>query len=103
MILITGTVVVAPKDREAMLALGRTQVANSRAEEGNVSYGFYEDMLQPGTFIFVERWRDQAAVATHFAKPYSDAFVAQVRAIALNAPAIELHEVSGQRTIVPGG
>ena len=103
MILITGTVAVAPKDREAMLALGRTQVANSRAEEGNVSYGFYEDMLQPGTFVFVERWRDQAAVNTHFAKPYSGAFVTQVRAIALNAPAIELYEVAGVRTIVPGG
>ncbi len=103
MILITATVAVAPKDREAMLVLGRTQAANSRAEEGNVSYGFYEDMLQPGTFIFIERWRDQTAVNTHFAKPYSGAFVTQVRAIALSAPAIELHEVTGVRTIVPGG
>jgi quinol monooxygenase YgiN len=103
MILITGTVVVAPENREAMIALGREQVTNSRSEEGNVSYGFYEDALQPNTFIFVERWRDQAAVGVHFAKPYSGAFVQKVRAIALNAPAIEIHDIAGQRTVIPGG
>jgi quinol monooxygenase YgiN len=103
MILITGTVVVAPENREKMLAMGATQVTNSRAEEGNVSYGFYEDMLAPGTFIFVERWRDQAAVTTHFAKPYSGAFVRDVRTIALNVPQIEMHEISGLRTVTPSG
>jgi quinol monooxygenase YgiN len=103
MVLITGTVVVAPENRDAMIALGREQVTNSRSEEGNVSYGFYEDALQPNTFIFVERWRDQAAVTVHFAKPYSGAFVQKVRAIALNAPAIELHDIAGQRTVIPGG
>jgi len=103
MILITGTVVVAPANREAMIALGREQVTSSRAEEGNVSYGFYEDALQPNTFIFVERWRDQAAVTIHFAKPYSGAFVQKVRAIALNSPAIEIHDIAGQRTVIPGG
>jgi quinol monooxygenase YgiN len=102
MILITGIAVVAPENREKMLALGREQVTNSRAEEGNVSYGFYEDAMQPNTFIFVERWRDQAAVTTHFAQPYSGAFVTQVRAIALNTPAIEMHEISGLRTVIPG-
>ncbi len=86
-----------------MIALGREQVANSRSEAGNVSYGFYEDALQPNTFIFVERWRNQQAVSVHFAKPYSGAFVQKVRAIALNAPAIELHDIAGRRTVIPGG
>lgn len=103
MILITGTVVVAPENREAMIALGREQVVNSRMEEGNVSYGFYEDTLQPNTFAFVERWRDQDAVNVHFAKHYSGAFVQKVRAIALNSPAVEIHEIAGQRMMIPGG
>ncbi|MDZ4761296.1 MAG: putative quinol monooxygenase [Alphaproteobacteria bacterium] len=103
MILITGTVTVAPENREAMLTLGRTQVMNSRSEEGNVSYGFHEDVLQPGTFIFVEKWRDQAAIQTHFAKTYSGEFVRQVRAIALNAPTIELHAIAGVTVVTPGG
>jgi quinol monooxygenase YgiN len=93
---------VAPENRAAMIALGGEQVRQSRAEEGNLSYGFYEDALEPNTFVFVERWRDQEAVNVHFAKPYSGAFVRQVRAIALNDPAIELHEVSAQRTRIPG-
>jgi quinol monooxygenase YgiN len=102
MILITGTVIVAPEDRETMIALGREQVTNSRAEEGNISYGFYEDAMAPNTFIFVERWRDQEAATVHFAKPYSGAFVKGVRAIALNDPAVELHDVSAQRVLSPG-
>lgn len=103
MILITGTVVVAPESREAMIALGRDQVIRSRAEEGNVSYSFYEDALQPNTFIFVETWRDQDAVNVHFAEPYSRAFVREARAIALNAPTIELYDITGRRTVTPGG
>lgn len=103
MILITGTVVVAPESREAMIALGREQVIRSRAEEGNVSYGFYEDALQPNTFVFVETWRDQDAVNVHFAKPYGGAFVQKVRAIALNSPTIELYDITGRRTVMPGG
>ena len=102
MILITGTVTVAPENREAMIALGREQVIQSRAEQGNISYGFYEDAMEPNTFVFVERWRDQDAVTIHFAKPYSGAFVRAARAIALNDPKIELHDVSGQKTLSPG-
>ncbi len=102
MILITGTVRVAPENRAAMIALGREQATQSRAEEGNVSYGFYEDAMEPNAFIFVERWSDQEAVSLHFAKPYSGAFVKGVRAIALNDPKIELHDVSGQRVLSPG-
>ena len=58
--------------------------------------------MAPNTFIFVERWRDQEAVNAHFARPYSGAFVKGVRAIALNDPKIELHEVSAQRLLSPG-
>jgi quinol monooxygenase YgiN len=102
MILITGTVKVAAESRAAMIALGREQVINSRAEEGNISYGFYEDAMEANAFIFVERWRDQEAVNVHFARPYSGAFVKGVRAIAINDPKIELHDVSGQRILSPG-
>jgi quinol monooxygenase YgiN len=101
MILITGTVKVAPANRQTMIALGCGQVTHSRAEEGNISYGFYEDAMEANTFIFVERWRDQEAVSIHFAKPYCGAFVKGVRAIALNDPKIELHDVSGQKSLSP--
>jgi quinol monooxygenase YgiN len=102
MVLITGTVVVAPENRDKLFALARTQVTNSRMEEGNLSYGFYEDAFQSGTFVFVEKWRDPAAVQTHFAKPYSDDFVRQLLTIILNAPTIEMHDVAGLTVVIPG-
>ena len=37
-------------------------MALSREEPGCISHGVFEDQMSLGTFTFVERWRDMAAV-----------------------------------------
>jgi quinol monooxygenase YgiN len=48
--------------REAMLAAQQ----DARAEDGCLSYMFAETLEEPGRFVAVERWRDQAALDAHF-------------------------------------
>jgi quinol monooxygenase YgiN len=101
MILITGTVVVAPEKRTAFLEVARQQVTNSRTEEGCISYHCGEDAFAAGTFTFLERWRDAEAVQIHFAKDYSIAFVSEARRLAANSPVIEIHDVANVRNVTP--
>jgi len=101
MILITGTVVVAPENRSAFLEAARRQVTSSQAEEGCLSYHCGEDAFAPGSFTFVEKWRDAEAVQIHFAKDYSIAFVSETRRLAANSPVIEIHDVTSVRNVTP--
>jgi len=53
-------------------------VAASNAEEGCIAYAFTQDMLQPGVLHIVEQWKDEAALAAHFATPHMAAFGAAI-------------------------
>ncbi|WP_410768765.1 putative quinol monooxygenase [Fontibacillus sp. BL9] len=49
----------------------------SRAEAGNVSYKLLKDTDQDDTYLMIEQWKDQEAVAAHNASSHFQAFVAQ--------------------------
>ena len=90
MILITGTIEVADPDRDAFLVLAERQVTLSRKEAGCLGYMCGEDTLRRGSFTFVERWKDQSAVDTHFAQDYCREFITSAAKLARNDVAIEL-------------
>ncbi|GIP53768.1 putative quinol monooxygenase [Paenibacillus vini] len=48
----------------------------SRAEAGNVSYKLLKDTDQDDTYLMIEQWKDQEAVAAHNASSHFQAFVA---------------------------
>jgi len=51
-----------------------TMVEESRKEEGCISYSYAQDLLDPAKLIIVEKWFDDAALASHFATPHMAAF-----------------------------
>lgn len=53
-------------------------VAASNAEDGCIAYAFTQDVLQPHVIHIVEKWRDDAALAAHFATPHMAAFGAAI-------------------------
>ena len=98
MILITAKATVSPENCEAYCALSEMQVLNSRKEPGCLDYGYYEDAMEPGTFIFVEKWADQAALDFHFKQDYCLDFIRSVRKLASAGSPIEIHHISETRT-----
>ena len=94
MILITAKAMVSEKNRAAYLKLCMEQVKNSKMEDGCLDYGFYEDAMEPGTFLFVEHWKDQAAIDFHFAQHYCLDFIRAVRKLSKAVSPIEIHHVS---------
>lgn len=94
MILITAKAAVTAENREAYCSLSEAQVINSRKEPGCIDYGYYEDVMEPGTFIFVEKWKDQAALDFHFKQDYCLDFIKSVRKLASARSPIEIHQIS---------
>ena len=65
MLMLTAFIEVAPGDRDAIVAALSDVIASTRAEDGCEEYGCYEDTQLPGRYVFIERWRDQAALDRH--------------------------------------
>jgi quinol monooxygenase YgiN len=73
-------VATIPGKPEAAQALGASLsklAAATREEEGCLAYDVFESAAVPGTFVTVERWRDQAALDGHMTSPHiAEAFAA---------------------------
>lgn len=85
------------KVEEAIAAIKElmTEVAK---EEGTVLYTLNRDPKNPNTLIFMERYRDQAAVDTHTATPYFKAFFAKSGAFLAGRPEIvRMEEIISHR------
>lgn len=75
MLLLTAFIEVAPGDRDAIHAALPDVIASTRSEDGCEDYGCYEDTQQRGRYVFVERWRDRAALDRHLATPHMAAWM----------------------------
>ena len=103
MILITGSIRARPDTLEAIRAASLAHVARSRTEDGCEHHAVHVDAEDPLRLVFVERWRDKAAVLKHFAVPGSRAFVEAVGKLAAAPPTIEIYEATeiGRRGLSP--
>jgi quinol monooxygenase YgiN len=91
MILITGHVILTPEHRERMLALGAEHSARSRGEPGCLAHNCHVDVENHDRLMFVEEWESVDAVRAHFVLPAARAFVADMRALSPQPPAIRIY------------
>jgi len=69
-------------------------IESSRAEAGNVSYKLMKDTEAADTYVMIEQWKDQEAVAAHNASSHFQAFVAKAPKY-LTAP-LDVQAFTGQ-------
>ncbi|WP_205695487.1 putative quinol monooxygenase [Conexibacter sp. SYSU D00693] len=65
MLVVHAVLPIKPENRDAFVEAAKGLVEASRAEPGNLEYGFYESIETPGEFRAVERYVDQAAFQAH--------------------------------------
>lgn len=70
MVIVMGTVKLAPDKLAGAKSAMQRMVEASRAEPGCIAYAYAQDLLDPGTIHVAEQWRDRAALAAHFATPH---------------------------------
>lgn len=90
MLIVTGSLTARPDNYEAFLARAIAHVRRSRAEDGCLHHSVARDCENPFRLVFIERWRDRAALDAHFRVPEAIAFVTDIRrdAAAWEGPAI---------------
>lgn len=69
MLIVTGDIVAKAGAFDALFAAARTHSGRSRAEPGCLSHDCFQDPDNPDRIVFVERWRDEAALRAHLATP----------------------------------
>jgi quinol monooxygenase YgiN len=100
MLLLTAFIEVAPSERAAIRAALPAVIAATRGEEGCLEYGCYEDTSAEGRYVFVERWRDQAALERHLRTPHMAAWMG-VAGPRLKAAQGFLHEIANTVELKP--
>ena len=78
MLIVLAKAQVGEGSLEPAMAAIADMVAASNAEEGCIAYAFTQDLLEPGLIHIVEKWKDEAALAAHFATPHMAAFGAAI-------------------------
>jgi quinol monooxygenase YgiN len=92
MIIVTGSIVARPESIEPLLALSLDHVRRSRDEPGCELHAVHRDAENPLRLVFVEHWRDEAALRAHFAVPASRAFVKAAAKLADGAPSMQIFD-----------
>ena len=77
---------------ETAVAAIRDFMAVVAKEEGTLFYALNRDPKNPGTLVFIERYRDKAALDAHMASPHFQAFFAKGMALLAGPPEMTVME-----------
>jgi len=97
MIIVLGSIVARPDTLEALRKIGLEHVHRSRTEPGCIAHAVHGDSENPLRLVFVEKWKDAAALAAHFKVKGSIDFVTKARELGGEAPVIEIFEAAAVR------
>lgn len=88
MIHVIAIITAKPGKRDEILAAARANVPAVRAEDGCIEYsltldaegmGSFQTKFGADTFVFIEKWRDAAALKAHAGAPHMAAYGAKVK------------------------
>ena len=99
MIMVIGSLTVAPEALDTVMAASLEHVHRSRLEPGCLSHAVHLDGENPGRLVFVEEWADMATLQAHFVVPASNGFAALMSKHAIEGPEIAIFEASLVRRI----
>ncbi len=94
MIIVTGSVRTRPETETELIALCREHCARSRAEDGCISHNVHADCDDPALLVFVEYWRDMAALKAHFALKESREFVKTARRLSAGGAPMRIFDAA---------
>lgn len=94
MLIVSGTITLDPANHDRALEVAAPLVESTLAEEGNITYGFWQHATERGVFGVYEEWVDQAAMDAHFATPHMAEFMAAMAELGITGTDLVRHEVT---------
>lgn len=92
MIIIEGSVRIDPSRIEAARPAMEKMVRASRAEAGCIDYAYAIDLLDPGLVRVSERWKDRAALKSHFETPHMAQWREAIAGLGLSDRSLRLYD-----------
>jgi len=83
-----------PDRRAEFVTLLEEVQAASRRDDGCLHYGYYSEITDAFSFIAVEEWRDQEALAAHLSQRHIARLIAALPELGDGRPEIAAHEVA---------
>jgi quinol monooxygenase YgiN len=102
-VVVVGDVYAVVARRDEIAALMRDTQARARTEPGCVGFAFAEVVDDPGHYVVVEEWRDDDALATHFASHAFQDYQRRVGELLARPSEVRIHHVSGTTNPVDSG
>lgn len=99
MLVIIGSIRLAPENLPKARAAMARMIAASRAEPGCLAYSYAEDVLEPGLIRVTEVWTDQAALDRHFASAHIAAWRAAWPELGITDRQLVAYQVEGMQAI----
>jgi quinol monooxygenase YgiN len=95
--MITAKVFIKPGKEADFISAAQTIIENSNKEEGCLGYMLYQDPYEKTNFIFVETYKNQAAIDTHFAAPYFKEFGDKTADMTRQPMEIKILDISAEK------
>jgi len=95
--MITARVFIKPGSESDFLAAAQVMVTNSNKEEGCQGYMLYQDPFEKTNFIFVERYKNQAAIDAHFTTPYFKEFGTKTADMTSQPMEVKIFDIAGEK------
>lgn len=92
MIKIVAKNFVKPECVQAFKDAARELIEKSRAEEGNIFYTLNVSRSDPNTLVFIEDWKDQAAIDFHNKTDHFISIVPKLAAFCSGEGQVELFD-----------
>jgi quinol monooxygenase YgiN len=99
MIILAGTIRLAPGKQTAAIEVLARLVAATRAEEGCIAYSFAFDLLDDRQLRIFEVFRDETALAAHRASPHMAAWRAEAPGLGVADRELWQYEVTSRKQI----
>ncbi len=94
MLIIAGTLDLAPENRGKLLEAAEPLMRASEAEDGCHTYLMMPDPFDAGRVRIFERWESEAALATHFATPHMAEFGASLGGLGVTGSDLTKYQIS---------
>jgi quinol monooxygenase YgiN len=92
MIIVTGNFTAKEGAFESAKVLSLSHVQRSRLEDGCLMFSVNIDAENPNRLVFIEEWRDMAALRVHFRVPDCAQFAAQINELADSVAPLSIYE-----------
>jgi quinol monooxygenase YgiN len=99
MIIVAGTIRVAPDRMAALRPHAEAMVAATRREPGCLSYSFAEDVCEPGLIRIFEEWRGRADLESHGKAPHMSQWRAALAEIGVLGRDLKVYQAGDGRPL----